>query len=50
MNEAEQVSTMSGPVYGPVLQARTITTDTIVLHTRKARCRVGLLIIMGALE
>ncbi|WP_424187607.1 hypothetical protein ACOBQX_07350 [Actinokineospora sp. G85] len=40
MNEAEHINTMSGPVHGQVLQARTVTADTIVLHAPQHRVPV----------
>ncbi|ANZ36030.1 hypothetical protein BBK82_08060 [Lentzea guizhouensis] len=40
MNEAEYINTVSGSVYGQVLQARTVTADTIVLQASERRGRV----------
>jgi tetratricopeptide (TPR) repeat protein len=40
MNEAEHINTVSGSVHGQVLQARTVTADTIVLHAPEHRVPV----------
>jgi tetratricopeptide (TPR) repeat protein len=40
MNEAEHINTVSGSVHGQVLQARTVTAETIVLHAPEHRVPV----------
>ena len=40
MKKAEYVNTVSGSVHGQVLQAHTVTADTIVLHAPEHRVPV----------